>query len=241
VTVFGPLTGDEPLRQFVRVVPVLVIVKLATFLILGVYRGLWRYVGVDSLVIYVKAVSAGSALSVLALVFAFRFEGLSRAVFVLDGLLLLMLLVASRLAFRLFRKLIPQPAAEGGRRVLIYGAGDAGALLAGELLCNPSHRRVPVGFADDDPRKKGKTIHGLRVLGGNGAFLSICSQQLVEEVVISSQKIPPERVDEIARVCTSLSVPVRRLRFEIEPLDELTAPEVAPDASRPAQTGPCLA
>jgi UDP-GlcNAc:undecaprenyl-phosphate/decaprenyl-phosphate GlcNAc-1-phosphate transferase len=220
--VFGHLTGDEPLRRFLLVVPVLVSVKLLTFLGMGVYRGLWRYVSIDDLIVFAKAVLIASVVSVLALLFAFRFEGFSRVVFILDGLILLVLLTGSRLTFHLFRQLLPAPRTSSGHRVLIYGAGDAGELLARELLNNASLQCTPVGFADDDPLKKGKIIHGLRVFGGNGSFLTICGQQAIDEVLISSMKFTPERLEEIARECATLSLPLRRMRFQIEALDDGT-------------------
>ena len=226
--VFGHLTGDEPLRRFLLAVPVLVSVKLLTFLGMGVYRGLWRYVSIDDVIVFAKAVVAASVVSALALLFAFRFEGFSRVVFILDGLILLVLLTGSRLTFRLFREL-PAPGTSSGHRVLIYGAGDAGELLARELLNNASLQCTPVGFADDDPLKKGKIIHGLRVFGGNGSFLTICGQQAIDEVLISSMKFTPERLDEIARECTTLSLPLRRMRIQIERW--MTAPAPRPDRS----------
>ena len=235
--VFGPLTGDEPLRRFLLAAPVLVSVKLLTFLAMGVYRGLWRYVSIDDLIVFAKAVAAASVVSVLALLFAFRFEGFSRVVFILDGLILLVLLTGSRLTFRLFRQLLPAPRTSSGprHRVLIYGAGDAGELLAQELLNNASLQCRPVGFADDDPLKKGKIIHGLRVFGGNGSFLAICGQQAIDEVLISSMKFTTERLEEIARECTTLSLPLRRMRIRIEALDDGTGSTARSLLNRPGQ------
>jgi UDP-GlcNAc:undecaprenyl-phosphate GlcNAc-1-phosphate transferase len=238
---FGPLTGDEPMRRFLLAVPVLVCIKLATFLALGVYRGLWRYVSVDNLMVFAKAVVVGSVASVLALLFAFRFEGFSRVVLVLDGLILLVLLTGSRLTFRLFRQLLPMPRTSPGHRVLIYGAGDAGELLARELLNNPALECTPVGFADDDPLKKGKIIHGLRVFGGNGSFLAICAQHAIDEVLISSMKFTPARLEEIGRECATLSLPLRRLRIQIEALDSGEDSGARSLFDRLGQPGPSLA
>ena len=239
--VFGHLTGDEPLRRFLLAVPVLVSVKLLTFLGMGVYRGLWRYVSIDDVIVFAKAVVAASVVSALALLFAFRFEGFSRVVFILDGLILLVLLTGSRLTFRLFRELLPAPRTSSGHRVLIYGAGDAGELLARELLNNASLQCTPVGFADDDPLKKGKIIHGLRVFGGNGSFLTICGQHAIDEVLISSMKFTPERLDEIARECTTLSLPLRRMRIQIEALDDGTGSAARSLLNRLGQPDPYLA
>ena len=220
---FGPITDEDTRRRFVLGVPVLVLIKLSSFLVMGVYRGIWRYTGLHDLVVVAKAVLLGSVASVLVLLFVFRFHGFSRVVFVLDGLILLMLHVGSRMSFRLFRKLLSAPAAQGGRRVLIYGAGDAGELLLRELLNNPALRFVPIGFADDDPLKKGKVIHGLRVFGGNGSLRRICEEQRIDEVLISSPRITEERVRDIVRDCVEASVAVKRLRIQIELLNAPTS------------------
>src|SRR5207248_2313990 len=70
----------------------------------GVYRGVWRYVGIRDLINLVKAVLAGSIATVIALLLAYRFQGLSRSVFVLDGLLLLFFTTGARLLIRVFRE-----------------------------------------------------------------------------------------------------------------------------------------
>jgi UDP-GlcNAc:undecaprenyl-phosphate GlcNAc-1-phosphate transferase len=183
----------------------------------GVYRGLWRYAGVNDLWVFAKAVALGSVLSVLAVVLLYRFDGYSRAVFIVDGLILLTLVTASRLAFRLFRALLPMPS-NGGRRALIYGAGDAGEMLLREMQNNPNLGCVPVGFADDDPLKKGKVIHGLRVLGGNGSFADICRANNVEEVYISSTTFHEDRVRDIRQKCQEAGVALKRMRMTFETL-----------------------
>jgi len=212
---FGAEWSDELWRLFLRTIPVLIFVKMSALLAMGVYRGLWRYVSVDNLIVYAKAVVAGSVASVLALLFAFRFEGFSRAVFVLDAMIFFLMLAGSRMAFRLFRRMIPAPAGTG-RRVLIYGAGDAGELLLREMRNNLQLQYTPVGFVDDDPLKKGKVLHGLKVYGGNGHLRRVCEEQRVEEVLISSSKIAEERVRQLLRDCEEAHITLKRMRIEIE-------------------------
>src|SRR5262249_13581286 len=151
-------------------------VKMATFLSMGVYQGIWRYIGIDNLVQYAKAAVVASVLSVIALVLLFRFEGLSRVVFALDALLTFMALASSRFAFRYFRHLLPLTVTLHARGVLIYGAGDAGELLLRELLNNRELGCVPVGFVDDDPFKCGRVIHGLKVYDGRGDLSALCKE-----------------------------------------------------------------
>jgi UDP-GlcNAc:undecaprenyl-phosphate GlcNAc-1-phosphate transferase len=215
---FGPFSGSPAWTLFIRTLPVLLFVKMASFLAMGVYRGLWRYTSVDDLIVFAKAVVLGSIASVLVILFAFRFAGFSRTIFVLDAVLMFLFLAGSRMAFRLFRQLLPAGASPNGRRILIYGAGDGGELLLRELLNNRALELSPVGFLDDDPAKRGKVLHGLRVFAGNGDLGQVCKQQEVDEIVISSSKMSEERVQELLDSCKELQIRVRRMRITMEDL-----------------------
>jgi UDP-GlcNAc:undecaprenyl-phosphate GlcNAc-1-phosphate transferase len=217
---FGALSGSNAWKLFLRTLPVLVFFKMASFLVMGVYRGLWRYTSLDDLIVFVKAVVLSSALSVIAVLFAFRFEGFSRTVFIIDGILMFMFLAGSRLAFRLFRQVIPVAKNLEGRRVLIYGAGDGGELVLRELLNNRGLMYSPVGFLDDDPAKSGKLIHGLKVYGGNGDLSSVCKQHKVDEILLSSSRMTAERLEEILGFCRTQNIGVKRMRISIEDLTE---------------------
>ena len=210
---------DSPAwNLFIRTLPVLVFVKMAVFLAMGVYRGLWRYTSMSDLIVFAKAVILSSVASLLLLLFLFRFEGYSRKVFVIDALFMFLFLACSRVAFRLFRQLLPAVTKQEGRRVLIYGAGDGGELLLRELRNNRELQLAPIGFLDDDPSKSGKVIHGLRVFGGNGDLDSVCSQHEVDEVVISSLKMSDERIEEVLRTCSERQITVKRMRITMEEL-----------------------
>jgi UDP-GlcNAc:undecaprenyl-phosphate GlcNAc-1-phosphate transferase len=187
---------------------------------MGVYRGLWRYTSMSDLIVFGKAVILSSVGSLLLLLFLFRFEGYSRKVFVIDAVLMFLFLACSRMAFKLFRQLLPSVSKHDGRRVLIYGAGDAGELLLRELRNNRDLQLAPIGFLDDDPAKSGKVIHGLRVFGANGDLGTVCSQHEVDEVVISSMKMTEERIQEVLRMCSERQIAVKRMRITMEDLTE---------------------
>jgi UDP-GlcNAc:undecaprenyl-phosphate GlcNAc-1-phosphate transferase len=204
---------------FIRTLPVLVFIKMSVFLVMGVYRGLWRYTSMSDLIVFAKAVVLSSVASLIVLLFAFRFAGFSRKVFVIDAVLMLIFLAGSRMAFRVFRQMLPAVGTRNGRRVLIYGAGDGGELLLRELRNNRELNLSPIGFLDDDPAKSGKVIHGLRVFGGNGDLGAVCSQHEVDEVVISSLKMNDERVQEILQTCADRQITVKRMRITMEELN----------------------
>ena len=127
--------------------------------------------------------------------------------FFLGGVFLV--LSGSRVAFRLLGDW-SRPRSTTSRRALIYGAGDGGALTLRELRNNAALARHPVGFLDDDRDKRGRRIDGLPILGGLDAVEEIFATQQVEEVIIASQKIPPERVERLSAMCTTRGVLVTR-------------------------------
>jgi UDP-GlcNAc:undecaprenyl-phosphate GlcNAc-1-phosphate transferase len=213
---FPPNSGAWSL--FIRTLPVLVFIKMSVFLVMGVYRGLWRYTSMSDLIVFAKAVVLSSIGSILVLLFAFRFVGFSRKVFIIDAACMFLFLAGSRMAFRLFRQLVPAVSKQNGRRVLIYGAGDGGELLLRELRNNRELRLAPIGFLDDDPAKSGKVIHGLRVFGGNGDLRSVCAQHEIDEIVISSMKMSEERIQEILQCSTEKQIVVKRMRITMEDL-----------------------
>ncbi len=230
---FEPFSDSPAWKLFLRTLPVLVVVRLAAFLFFGVYRGIWRYTSIDDLMAFAKAVAAGSIVSVVIVLFKFRFEGYSRAIFVIDALVMLLLLAGSRVAFRFFRQVLPAAKGDHARRVLIYGAGDAGELLLRELLNNRDLGYAPVGFMDDDPKKQGKVIHGFRVFGGNGLLKRIVGEQQVEQVLISSPRISEERIAEIWRECEAQNIELKRMSIKIEQITDYPIPNLA----RPSTNG----
>ncbi len=217
---FEPFSDSPAWKLFLRTLPVLVVVRLAAFLFFGVYRGIWRYTSIDDLMAFAKAVVAGSLISMAIVLFKFRFQGFSRAIFVIDALVMLMLLAGSRVAFRFFRQVLPTAGGSKNQRALIYGAGDAGELLLRELLNNRELSYAPIGFIDDDPKKQGKVIHGFRVFGGNGMLGKIVSDHQIEQLIISTPRISETRLAEILRECEVHSVELKRMSIRIESVSD---------------------
>jgi UDP-GlcNAc:undecaprenyl-phosphate GlcNAc-1-phosphate transferase len=216
---YGPIETTPNWNLFITTVPLLVILKLGSFLFVGVYRGLWRYTSVDDLLTFLKGVVLGSVVSVLSILLLFRFQNFSRSVFILDAVILLFGLVASRMAFRLIRQILPNQPASNTRRVLIYGAGDGGEMILRELKNNPDWLYTPIGFIDDDPMKANKVIHGLRVYETNGSLQQIAKAEAVEEILISVRDLPSERLEYLRSVCRDSNLVLKRAQIRIEPVD----------------------
>lgn len=216
---FGDFERTRDWDLFIKTLPILIVLKLFAFLAVGVYRGMWRYTGLQDFLTFFKGVALGSVLSILAILLIYRFKDFSRTVFLFDAIFLFIGLAGSRIAFRLFRQLLPTPMNTVGRKVLIYGAGDGGELILRELNNNPDWNYTPIGFVDDDPLKKDKLIHGLKVFGGNGSLPEICRKNEIEEILISSVKISKQRINEIREICQNNDISLKRASLKIEPVD----------------------
>ncbi len=205
--------AEEPL--FVASLPLVVAAKMVAFAMLRTYQGLWRHTSLADLLRLAQAVVLGGVLATLGVLVVFRFQGYSRALFVVDGLLLFLFLGGSRVAARLMAEgLRPRPS--GRRRIVIYGAGEAGLMVLREIRSNGELGREAVAFLDDDPTLARTELHGVRVAGGADRLDELLRTTPVAEVVVSSAKVTPERLAHIRDVCETHGVTVVRsvLRFE---------------------------
>lgn len=217
---FPDFTSTSNWNLFVESLPVLIVIKLFCFLSFGIYRGLWRYVGVGDLISFAKAVVVGGVVSVVALVLLFRFEEYSRTLFVVDAIILMFALSSSRLAFRFLRQVFPAPVSTEGRRTLIFGAGDGGELVVRELRNNPSWNKIPVGFIDDDPLKKGRMIQGLPVFGSREGLLEIISKHEIDDILLSTRKVGDEELSELKRLCKDSNIGIYTAYLSIESIGD---------------------
>jgi FlaA1/EpsC-like NDP-sugar epimerase len=196
-------------------------IKLIVYYFFGLYAGLWRYVSVEDLWQILKANTISTVLFVLAVVFSFGLTGFPRSVFVLDWWLCVGFMAGIRFASRVIQKKI-QPSGNRKRKVLVIGAGEAGALIVRESRNNPDMCFEAVGFIDDDPSKRGMSVHGIRVLGGRALIPEMVVRRKVEEIVIA---IPSASGEVIRGILPFCEVPGVRVKI-IPRLDKFLSGEL---------------
>jgi UDP-GlcNAc:undecaprenyl-phosphate/decaprenyl-phosphate GlcNAc-1-phosphate transferase len=204
--------------QTIRSIPIVVAVQLGTFLLLGLYRGVWRYTSARDLLGIIRAVSVGWLASLAALAIVYRLEALSRAALLIDYLLLLLAISMTRVSFRWFQPLLARSRRSGDvgmKRALIYGAGDGGELLARELLNNPALGFIPVGFVDDDAQKHGRKIHGILVVGSLEGLPELVARVSAESVLVSTTKIPVVNRRRLQAACRASSIVPLELKISL--------------------------
>jgi UDP-GlcNAc:undecaprenyl-phosphate/decaprenyl-phosphate GlcNAc-1-phosphate transferase len=213
-------------ETFTRSLPVIVASQMVAFFAVGVYRGVWRHFGMMDTLVVARGVFAGAATALLVILGVYRFFAYSRTVFAIYAVLLLVAVTLSRASFRLVGEFIRRQR-ESGRRIVIYGAGDAAGLAMREVLSGGEDSRI-VGFIDDNPRKAGGRVGGYPVLGGYSALVVLLQAASVDAVVISAQGLPPERLNNLAVLCSENGVELSRLRVGLERVVSFTADETQP-------------
>ena len=196
--------------------PVILASQLIAFFVVGVYRGVWRHFGMmDSLVI-ARGVLFGTIGAQVFILYVYHYFAYSRTVFAIYGVLLLMAATLARASFRIVGE-FAQRQRQSGRRVVIYGAGDAGGLVIREVLSGDGDVRI-LGFIDDDPRKAGIRVMGYSVLGGYSALSVLIRAAAVDAVVVSARTMPPERLNNLEVLCSTSGIHLARLRVGLEPI-----------------------
>ncbi|MDQ4040909.1 MAG: polysaccharide biosynthesis protein [Actinomycetota bacterium] len=198
---------------------------VVVFALSGMYQKWWRYFGrrdyesvLRAVVLVTIAIAAYVAIAhpvkIVTRTGAEIAVSAPAGVIVLFGLLALAFTAGVRL---LVSEVLERPVRgfspnRGARDVLIVGAGDGGRLVLREMVRNPDLGYRPVGFADDDPRKRGLRLdHGLRVLGGTEELPRILDEVEPAEVIIAIPSAPGTLRARVVTACRSRGIPVRTL------------------------------
>ena len=203
----------QVLQPFWRLLPAVIVIKLAMFWRYGLFSGWWRYVSMADLLTICKANILASAGVVGYAAFVYRLELIPRSVLLLDGLFCFLLVAGIRFSIRAWREnFYPMAVNRGGNtRLLIVGAGDAGQMIARELHLNRTLKFEAVGFVDDDVRKQGETFHGLPVLGRCADIPALCRKKQVSEVVIAIPSASGSQIRAIVQRCQQADVRFKTL------------------------------
>jgi UDP-GlcNAc:undecaprenyl-phosphate GlcNAc-1-phosphate transferase len=202
------------LPSFAASLPFVLGCQLGSLYLSGLYWRMWSTFGLRDLSAVARGVGFGTLLSILTATYVYRFERYSRSVFIIDAVLLTLAIVATRTSFRMMSEAATSRHARS-RRVLIYGAGAGGQLLAREMMTNPVWAMRPVAFLDDDPFKRRRRILGVPVRGAIEDLEHVLVNERVEEVLLSSPSINGTREQHVRAVCQAREVAVRRLHLEI--------------------------
>ncbi len=197
---------------FAQSVGFVVVGKLIVFAGFGLYQKWWRYVSGRDFLLILRAVAVASAILVVVFAVAKPFaHSLPRSVEVTDFVLTMLLVAGARLAVRLIVERPSRGARLPKHEVLVVGAGSGGQMVVRELQLNPNLGATAIGFVDDDPRKRGMRMLGLKVLGSTKQIARILDETEPDEVVIAIPSAPGTLRGQVVAACREREIRVRTL------------------------------
>ena len=194
--------------------PLLVGIRLVCNRIFRLSSERWRFVGTRDVVRLVLATTIGTALFFAASWLMPLTPKVPRSVILIEWLLSVYLIAGLWIAYRISveraRHLRWRAQTKNVKRVLILGAGEAGAMIAREMCRYPTGY-LPVGFADDDVARWGTTLHGFPVLGGTDDVPAMAHGEDVDEIIIAIPSATPEALRRIVERCENANLPFKVL------------------------------
>ncbi len=195
---------------------VALLIKIPVYFNFGLYRRLWIYASISELRLITVAVTTASVLTSGVMLLIFYQEwlpGFPRSALGIDWLLSLVLIGGSRFALRILAEQSNTTRAthREAKRVLIIGAGDAGALVVRELKKPSQLNLLPIGFLDDDPAKQNHQIYGVSVIGKVNKLSGILETQQVDEVIIAIPSAPGNIIRLVNDECRKKGIPSRTM------------------------------
>lgn len=207
------------------ILPWMVASKLVTFFVFGLYKGMWRYTSIGDLLDIIKASSLSSMIVVMVILFKTHFIGFSRSVFIIDWFLTIVLISGFRLSVRLFyerastEELTPSAfltllrsfsrKKKNFKNLIIIGAGYSGEKICREIRNNSLLNYEIVGFLDDDVRKIGRAIHGIKIIGNVDELRSATQRTEADEVLIAITSADGAQMRRIVDVCKATGLPFK--------------------------------
>ena len=213
------LTFDQTVPRYYRhfmswqIFALVVAIGLVAFALSGFYNRWWRYTSTHDMWGLLRGVTIACVVSTLVL-YAFppaNTSHLPKRIVALNYLLLLAFVTGTRL---LARSLAERPGGgivARGKEVLVVGAGDAGQLLVREMQRNRLLAFTPIGFVDDDPRKRDSRILGVRVLGTTDELGHLIRDHRPDEVLIAMPSAPGELRRKIVETARREGIVVKTL------------------------------
>ena len=194
---------------------VALLTKIPVYYAFGLYRRLWVYASTNELRLITVAVTTASVvtsgLMLLLISFGWVLPGMPRSSLGIDWLLSLVLIGGSRFALRILSEQSAMTRNGKTQKVLIVGAGDAGALVVRELQKTSQLNLLPIGFLDDDPAKQKHEINGVPVIGKIADLSDVLDNHPVDEVIIAIPSAAGKVLRIVTDVCRSKDIPSRTM------------------------------
>jgi len=195
-------------------IPIVLAARYLAFIPFGLYRSVWRYAGTRDATAIVSAVILSEAAALAFMVSTQNMRDFHLSFFIVDALICMVAIAGSRFAERMIVSGSRSMRDRTGRRTLIVGAGRTGRSLMLELRDTAGERVI--GFVDDNPMLRRRSIHGVKVLGTTHEFARLLERTTPDIVLVTIPNAPRETLDAVVEACARADVACKFVRREID-------------------------
>ena len=200
-------------HHFLYQLPLIALVALISFLIVGSYKGIVRYTGTrDAYNVFLSALLIASTLSILVFInrtfHVFDSFSIPLSIVAIHFMINVLVLIASRFAFKQAYQVLTKGLSKN-KKIMIYGAGNSGQITYNALKNDPNTKVSVVGYIDDDNKKKGKTYDRVPVYHSASIDTDYITKNNISEIIVSIQNISPAKLIGITDMLTQLPVKVK--------------------------------
>ena len=214
---FGIEIPEIFFQRYVNLAPVMTVLCILSFFAFGLYRNIWKFASVSSVVSILLATLAGCLATYAYSLISFavtqpeNYSLLHRTVYMLHWLIFMALSVGSRYFYRLaFTFSFKRGSKEPARRLMVVGAGWAGANVIRDIKSGRYPNSQAVVAVDDNPGVAGSRLNGVKVLMGTASIPKYASEYAIDDIIIAIAT-PNGNLRELIETCLSTGCRVRRV------------------------------
>lgn len=178
-----------------------VITTVVIFAILNLYNRVWSYASVYEMFLIVGAAMLSTAFQAFG--FSMLYMPIPRSYYFFYFILLSITTLATRFSYRILHALQNgwKKSTKHSRNTIVIGAGEAGNMIIKELKSSRYLNQRVVCVIDDNPSKKGKYIHGIRIIGGRDMIQQAAKKYDAEEIILAIPSASTKDTRDILRIC----------------------------------------
>ncbi|MEB8347247.1 nucleoside-diphosphate sugar epimerase/dehydratase [Flavobacteriaceae bacterium KMM 6898] len=207
------LTFEFDIEKLIMQFPVVTLIALISFLVIGSYKGVVRHTGVRDVYNIFNAICLSSIFTIFMVILNRQFNMLEDftiplSIIIIHSLIGFVLLVASRYIFKTsYDNLVKK--FKITKNVLIFGAGESGILTYNALSTSTSSKARVVGYVDEDAKKIGKSINGITVYGPEDLTEYFLGKKDISEIIFSIHNISNGKLRELVQSLVDFPIQVK--------------------------------
>ncbi|WP_130806255.1 polysaccharide biosynthesis protein [Senegalia massiliensis] len=177
------------------------LIKLIIFSYLNLYKNFWRYASIEELIQILTAIFISNI--IVLFYFILRRVNFPQNIYILIFIIDILFISTSRLSYRVIRRFKKKKLNSNNniKRIMIIGAGDAGARIIREFKNNFKLNYKPVVVIDDNEKKIGQRINGIPILGKKTEIVNVVKNKSIDEIIIAIPSADKKQIRDIIDEC----------------------------------------